>query len=39
MADLVRGEAGATPDVSILASETHVPWSGHPARHWLHLNA
>ncbi|MEQ9143232.1 MAG: ligase-associated DNA damage response DEXH box helicase [Parvibaculaceae bacterium] len=32
-AELVRGEAGATPDVSILVPEERVPWSGHSARH------
>lgn len=33
MAELVRGKAGATPDVSILVPDEHVPWSGHSARH------
>lgn len=33
MAELVMGEAGATPDVSILVPEERVPWSGHSARH------
>ena len=33
MAELVRGEPGATPDVSILVPDAHVPWSGHSARH------
>jgi ATP-dependent Lhr-like helicase len=32
-AHLVLGEKGAAPQVSILASEAHVPWSGHMARH------
>lgn len=32
-AALVMGEKGAAPQVSILASEAHVPWSGHMARH------
>ncbi|HWA04397.1 MAG TPA: ligase-associated DNA damage response DEXH box helicase [Rhizomicrobium sp.] len=32
-AELVRGAAGAKPDISILASNAHVPWSGHLARH------
>jgi ATP-dependent Lhr-like helicase len=32
-AQLVLGEKGAAPQVSILASEAHVPWSGHMARH------
>jgi ATP-dependent Lhr-like helicase len=30
---LVMGRAGATPKISISASESHVPWSGHLARH------
>jgi ATP-dependent helicase Lhr and Lhr-like helicase len=30
---LVMGEKGAAPQVSIMASEAHVPWSGHMARH------
>ncbi|MEO1310200.1 MAG: ligase-associated DNA damage response DEXH box helicase [Pseudomonadota bacterium] len=33
MADLVRGAGGADADVSVLASEEHIPWSGHSARH------
>jgi ATP-dependent Lhr-like helicase len=33
LAELVLGEKGAPPQVSILASEAHVPWSGHMARH------
>lgn len=33
LADLVTGAGGATPDVRILASRAHVPWSGHSARH------
>jgi ATP-dependent helicase Lhr and Lhr-like helicase len=32
-AELVRGAAGAPPKISILASDAHVPWSGHLARH------
>jgi ATP-dependent Lhr-like helicase len=32
-ARVVRGAPGAKPDLSILASEEHVPWSGHLARH------
>jgi len=32
-ARVVRGAPGALPDLSILASEAHVPWSGHLARH------
>jgi ATP-dependent Lhr-like helicase len=27
--DLLIGQGGATPDVSILASGAHVPWAGH----------
>jgi ATP-dependent Lhr-like helicase len=33
LADLVEGEKGAVPQVRILASEAHVPWSGHSGRH------
>ncbi len=33
LAALVRGEPGAMPKVSVLASEAHIPWSGHSARH------
>jgi ATP-dependent helicase Lhr and Lhr-like helicase len=32
-AALVRGLAGARPEIDILASDAHVPWSGHLARH------
>jgi len=32
-AELVLGAAGATPDVSILVPDEHVPWSGHSAKH------
>ncbi|MDE2630345.1 MAG: DEAD/DEAH box helicase, partial [Alphaproteobacteria bacterium] len=32
-AALLRGAAGAVPQVSILASEEYVPWAGHLARH------
>ena len=32
-ARVVRGAQGAKPDLLILASEAHVPWSGHLARH------
>lgn len=32
-ADLVLGPSGATPSVTILASDERVPWSGHSARH------
>jgi ATP-dependent Lhr-like helicase len=30
---LVRGEAGASPKISISASDSYVPWAGHLARH------
>jgi ATP-dependent helicase Lhr and Lhr-like helicase len=33
LAEVVRGEAGATPDVSILVPDERVPWSGHSAKH------
>ncbi|MEQ8746729.1 ligase-associated DNA damage response DEXH box helicase [Pyruvatibacter sp.] len=33
LADLVVGEGGATPNVSILASKERIPWSGHSSRH------
>ncbi len=33
LADLIEGEGGAVPDVTVLASEAHIPWSGHSARH------
>ena len=33
MTELVRGAAGARPEISILASDAYVPWSGHLARH------
>ena len=33
LAALVRGTAGAVPDVSILASKEYIPWAGHLARH------
>jgi ATP-dependent Lhr-like helicase len=34
MADLVLGEGGVVPDISILATEEErIPWSGHSARH------
>ncbi len=32
-AALVQGKGGATPDVQVLASEAHIPWSGHTGRH------
>ena len=31
--ELVRGLAGAAPRISILASDTYVPWAGHIARY------
>ncbi len=31
--ELVRGVPGARPQISILASDAYVPWSGHLARH------
>jgi ATP-dependent Lhr-like helicase len=30
---LVIGKPGAKPEISILASESYVPWAGHLARH------
>jgi ATP-dependent Lhr-like helicase len=30
---LVVGKPGAKPEISILASESYVPWAGHLARH------
>src|SRR5215467_9856764 len=30
---LVRGGAGARPEISVLALDAYVPWSGHLARH------
>jgi len=30
---LVRGAAGAVPEIAISASEAHVPWAGHLALH------
>jgi ATP-dependent Lhr-like helicase len=32
-AEIVRGLAGAAPQISILASDTYVPWAGHIARY------
>ncbi len=31
--DLLFGAAGARPDVSILASDEHVPWAGHSTQY------
>ncbi|MBB6354347.1 ATP-dependent Lhr-like helicase [Aminobacter aganoensis] len=33
MADLITVSGGAKPEISILDSEEHVPWSGHSARY------
>jgi ATP-dependent Lhr-like helicase len=33
MADLVLGEPGADPDISILLPEGRVPWAGHSGRY------
>jgi ATP-dependent Lhr-like helicase len=33
LAELVLGEPGPVPEVEVLASEAHVPWSGWTARH------
>lgn len=32
-AALVRGKAGAKPDVRVLTPGDHIPWSGHSGRH------
>lgn len=32
-AQLIRGKAGAKPQVDVLISEERVPWSGHSGRH------
>jgi ATP-dependent Lhr-like helicase len=34
-ADLVIAQAGAQPHVSMLDTESHLPWAGHSARHAL----
>jgi len=34
-ADLVVAEAGAQPHVTMLDTESHLPWAGHSARHAL----
>ncbi len=34
-ARIVRGAAGAEPEVSILSSEERIPWAGHTGRHAL----
>ena len=33
LVDLVLGEAGAKPDLSILIPENKIPWGGHSGRH------
>ncbi len=33
LSSLVEGEKGAIPSITVLASEEHIPWSGHSARH------
>ena len=35
MADLVLGQAGAQPQVTMLDTAAHLPWAGHSARHAL----
>ncbi|HVZ51947.1 MAG TPA: ligase-associated DNA damage response DEXH box helicase, partial [Pseudolabrys sp.] len=35
LADLVLAEAGAQPHVTMLDTESHLPWAGHSARHAL----
>ncbi len=32
-AELVLGQGGATPDISILPTRERIPWQGHMARH------
>lgn len=32
-AELIFGQAGAEPDISILKSDERIPWSGHSARY------
>ncbi|WOI52851.1 ligase-associated DNA damage response DEXH box helicase [Parvularcula sp. LCG005] len=32
-AALIRGTGGARPDVSVMTSAEHIPWSGHSGRH------
>ncbi len=31
--ELIRGESGAAPEISILRPESRIPWAGHAARH------
>ena len=33
LAHLVRGQPGAPANVNVLASEAHIPWASHHARH------
>jgi len=33
LSELVVGDGGSVPDVSILSSKERIPWSGHSARH------
>src|SRR6187200_949699 len=33
LVDLVRGDPGADPDLSILIPENKIPWGGHSGRH------
>jgi ATP-dependent Lhr-like helicase len=33
LVELVEGDPGAEPDLSILIPENHIPWSGHSGRH------
>lgn len=36
LSDMVEVAGGAEPDISILASQERLPWSGHSARYALH---
>jgi ATP-dependent Lhr-like helicase len=33
LAELVLGQSGAAPDISILRSDARIPWSGHTSRY------
>jgi ATP-dependent Lhr-like helicase len=33
LSELIRGQAGAVPQISVSASDSYVPWSGHLAGH------
>jgi len=35
LADIVIGQAGAQPQVTMLDTDEHLPWAGHSARHAL----